>query len=303
MGERLAGSPEERLGSAARPIGEHSSLAWSSLRRGVPVFLDDVPAAAADLSHRLRISSGTERLAVEGQQGTKYEKGIFVPREDWRALSGEELALLEGRGTCELAEDIRVFAIPAWLLQFFWDLEPARLVAGPEFSAKVEDRLFNAFCEEADAALAALGIPSHKLNVRFQKARARSTTFDPEFGTFVGLHVDNFERRPIDLRDRSFPRLVINLSLQPRSFVFVNLPLIELLEPSGIPHGPEAYRRFSWAYPLAHAFMAARPDYPVLRLELRPGEGYCAPTQNLVHDGYTREGDGTDVVLSGFVKT
>jgi len=78
----------------------------------------------------------------------------------------------------------------------------------------------------------------------------------------------------------------------PRSFVFVNLPLIELLAPSGIPHGPETYRRYSWAYALAHAFMAARPDYPVLRLELRPGEGYCAPTQNLVHDGYTSEGDG-----------
>ena len=278
-------------------------LAWSSLRRGVPVFLDEVPAAAADLSRRLWIASGTERLALEGQQGTKYEKGIFVPREDWRALSVEELALLEGQGACELAGDIRVFAIPAWLHQFFWDLDPARLVVGPEFSAKVEDRLFNAFCEEAGAALGALGVASRRLNVRFQRARARSTTFDPEFGTFVGLHVDNFERRPIDLRHRSFPRLVVNLGLQPRSFVFVNLPLIELLAPSGIPHGPETYRRYSWAYPLAHAFMAARPDYPVLRLELRPGEGYCAPTQNLVHDGYTSEGDGTDVVLSGFVKT
>jgi hypothetical protein len=278
-------------------------LAWSSLRRGVPVFLDEVPAAAADLSRRLWIASGTERLALEGQQGTKYEKGIFVPREDWRAPSGEERALLEGRGACNLAADIRVFAIPVWLHQFFWDLDPARLVAGPEFSAKVEDRLFNAFCAEAGAALGAAGIPSRRLNVRFQKARARSTTFDPEFGTFVGLHVDNFERRPIDLHDRSFPRLVVNLGLQSRSFVFINLPLIELLEPAGIPHSAETYRRYSWAYPLAHAFMAAQPDYPVLRLELRPGEGYCAPTQNLVHDGYTSESDGPDVVLSGFVKT
>ena len=292
MGERLAGSPDLRQGSAALPTQEPASLAWSSLRRGVPVFLDDVPAASADLPRRLRISSGTKRLAVEGQQGTKYEKGFFVPRDDWRALSGEELGLLEGRDACDLAGDIRLFAIPAWLQQFFWDLDPARLVAGSEFSAKVEDRLFNSFCDEAGAALAALGISSRRLNVRFQKARARSTTFDPEFGTFVGLHVDNFERRPIDLRHRSFPRLVVNLGLQPRSFVFVNLPLIELLAPSGIPHGPETYRRYSWAYALAHAFMAARPDYPVLRLELRPGEGYCAPTQNLVHDGYTSEGDG-----------
>jgi len=272
------------------------------LRRGVRIFIDEVPAAAEALALRLRVGSGTERLAVERQEGTKYEKGIFVPRNDWRALSPEELALVAGSGICDLARDIRVFSIPAWLHQFFWDLEPARLLEGSEFSSTVDDRLFNSFCAEAAAVLGTLGIGARRLTVRFQRGRGRSTTFDPEFGTFVGLHVDNFERRPIDLRHRSFPRLVVNLGIEPRSLVFINLPLIDLLEPSGIAHSPENYRRYSWAYPLAHAFMSAEPDYPVLRLLLKPGEGYSAPTQNIIHDGYTRDAAGTDVVLSGFVR-
>ena len=275
---------------------------YKRLRPGIRVFLDETPASAAHLAGRLGIGRGTERLSVEGQQGTKYENGIFVPRDAWRELSSEELDLVEGRGACRLEADIRVFALPQWLHRFFWDLEPARLAEGPEFSARIDDRLFDAFCAEATAALGALGIGARRLNVRFQQVRGRSTTFDPEFGTFVGLHVDNYERRPIDLRHRSFPRLVVNLGLQERSFVFINLPLLDLLDPGGIPHGPETYRRYSWAYPLAHAFLSAQPDYPPLRLTLYPGEGYCAPTQNLIHDGYTWGSAGTDVMLSGFVK-
>ncbi len=274
---------------------------WARLRCGTRVFLDDAAAARAGLAERLRLSGGTQRLEVEGQRGTKYENGIFAPRDDWRTPSPAELALIEGSGSCSPAHDIRVLVIPEWLQQFFWDLDLAPLIAGEGFSVTSDDPLFYAFCREAQEALSALGIPARRLTVRFQRARSRSTTFDPELATFVGLHVDNFERRPIDTRHRSFPRLVVNLGLQPRSFVFINLPLIELFEPSGIARTAETYRKFSWAYPLAHAFMAAAPDYPVVRLALGPGEGYTAPTQDLIHDGYTLDGEGIDVVLSAFV--
>ena len=294
--------PQEVPAPAAAPMQALPAAGVrTELRQGTRIFLDDAAAGRAGLAARLQVSPGTQRLQVEGQRGTKYENGIFVPRDDWRALSPAELALIEGSGPCDAGRDIRVFVLPEWLQQFFWDLDLGGLVAGEGFSATSDDPLFNAFCGEAQAALGALGVAARRLTVRFQRARSRSTTFDPEFGTFVGLHVDNFERRPIDTRHRSFPRLVVNLGLQPRSFVFINQPLIELFEPSGIARSPEAYRKYSWAYPLAHAFMAAVPDYPVVRLALDPGEGYAAPTQDLIHDGYTRDGEGIDVVLSGFV--
>jgi hypothetical protein len=272
----------------------------AGLCRGVRVSLDDAPAALGGLGNRLQLSSGTQRVCVEHQQGTKYESGIFVPKDDWHAPSVVELALLEGTGACGTTQDIRVFAVPGWLHQFLWDLDLSRLIEDPGFSTTVDDPLFNNFCVEACGALRTLGIPSRRLTVRFQKGGGRSTTYDPQFETFVGLHVDNFERRPIDVRHSSFPRVVVNLGLQPRSFVFINLPLIDLLEPSGIPHGRESYQKYSWAYPLAHRFMAAVPDYPAVRLLLQPGEGYVAPTQNLIHDGYMLGRNGVDVLLSAF---
>jgi hypothetical protein len=33
------------------------------------------------------------------------------------------------------------------------------------------------------------------------------------------------------------------------------------------------------------AFMSTFPDYPIVRLRLRPGEAYIAPTENVLHDG------------------
>lgn len=292
------------------------------LRHGARLFLDREPRALAGLCDRLQINSGTRRVVPEQQEGTKYggtkyegtkyQGGIYLPREDWRAVSAVELTQLQGRGGYTPTRDIRVFTIPPWLHRLLWDLDLGRMIEDPGFSTTIRDPLFERFCVEAGSVLEALGIPSRKMAVRFQKsgggkAEGHSATFDPQYETFVGLHVDNFERRPIDTRHLSFPRVVVNLGLEPRSFVFINLPLINLLAPSGIAHSRESYQRYSWAYPLAHRFMASVPDYPAIRLLLRPGEGYVAPTQNLIHDGYGPSGrgpggDGIDVVLSAFVR-
>lgn len=306
-------SPTSIRPTNARPVGPALlGEAGVKLRHGARLFLDREPAAQAGPCDRLQINSGTRRVAVGRQEGTKYEGGIYLPRADWRAVSAVELTLLQGRGGYTPTRDIRVFAIPPWLHRLLWDLDLGRMIEDPGFSTTIRDPLFERFCIEAGGVLEALGIPSRRITVRFQKsggqlADGRSTTFDPEFETFVGLHVDNFERRPIDTRHLSFPRVVVNLGLQPRSFVFINLPLINLLAPSGIAHSRESYQRYSWAYPLAHRFMESAPDYPAIRLVLHPGEGYVAPTQNLIHDGYGPDGhesgeDGVDVVLSAFMR-
>src|SRR5262249_18729943 len=193
----------------------------AKLRHGARLFVDREPTALAGLSDRLQINSGTRRVAVEQQEGTKYQAGIYLPREDWRAVSAMELALLQGRGGYTPTRDIRVFTIPPWLHRLLWDLDLGRMIEDPGFSTTIRDPLFQRFCVEAGSVLEARGIPSRRITVRFQKsgggtAEGHSTTFDPEFETFVGLHVDNFERRPIDTRHLSFPRVVVNLGLEPR---------------------------------------------------------------------------------------
>ena len=43
--------------------------------------------------------------------------------------------------------------------------------------------------------------------------------------------------------------------------------------------------------------MRAFPDYPVVRLTIRPGEAYIAPTENLIHDGSTLGMTSPDLAL------
>ena len=47
---------------------------------------------------------------------------------------------------------------------------------------------------------------------------------------------------------------------------------------------PGLHPRMS-ATALAREFMTLYPQYPVIRVQVRPGEAYLAPTDNLVHDG------------------
>ena len=43
------------------------------------------------------------------------------------------------------------------------------------------------------------------------------------------------------------------------------------------------------------AFFDLYPDHAIHRIRLAPGEAYIAPTDNLVHDGYTVGKRGIDV--------
>jgi len=36
---------------------------------------------------------------------------------------------------------------------------------------------------------------------------------------------------------------------------------------------------------IGKSFMSTFPNYPVVRVRLRPGEAYIAPTENILHDG------------------
>jgi hypothetical protein len=49
---------------------------------------------------------------------------------------------------------------------------------------------------------------------------------------------------------------------------------------------------------IARDFMRAFPSYPAVRLRIRPGEAYIAPTENIAHDGSTIGMDAMDITLT-----
>ena len=81
--------------------------------------------------------------------------------------------------------------------------------------------------------------------------------------------------------------------------VFVNLSLDTIshqLSLRDIDH-LDKYSKWDFATPIWGRFLVEFPNYPVLKVRLRPGEGYIMPVQNIIHDGYPRSKFHADMTL------
>ena len=128
--------------------------------------------------------------------------------------------------------------------------------------------------------------------------RVANRRYGPETEALVGLHVDSWYRREfgLDRREQAPNHFCLNLGSQERFFVFVNVPVGQMFamakdesDISADTCGPTA---------LAREFLRSCPSYPVVRVRIRPGEAYFAPTEAIIHDGSSIEMNATDIVLS-----
>jgi len=109
--------------------------------------------------------------------------------------------------------------------------------------------------------------------------KSMSTTWDRGDGKLTGLHIDRWERRSLDSLPLARNRVCLNLGPRARWLVFLTIELDELAALCG--QAPTA------SFTTSHAVMCLRkrPQTPVYRLRVEPGEAYVAPTERLIHDG------------------
>jgi hypothetical protein len=112
----------------------------------------------------------------------------------------------------------------------------------------------------------------------------------------TGLHVDSWDHKPWWDRSSGSNRISINIGRFTRHLVFCTLPVVD------ISHSLEAQRR-EFPTGLMQDFFRRRPDTRVYRMRIEPGEGYIAPTENIIHDGSTLlvNGEDAQIVIRGFL--
>jgi hypothetical protein len=245
---------------------------------------------ATDWSRRLLIGSGVEEV-----------NGCFFPRPSWRPPTSDELALLldapEGSTSPEeLATSVCLFQLPEHLRSQWWTLLEKGAGALGDGSLPGFETFVKNVVEFLD--FKELQVPEGaRCNLVVSNAGQRSADWRPGARGPEGLrcHTPLGATRPGVAELRGPPPVWggINLGTEETSLVLINLPCRQL--------EAELRRRFPDQPPadgeLGDQFLRFCPDYPPVRLILRPGEGCRLPCGGLILDSYLADKQDPDVLL------
>jgi hypothetical protein len=233
-----------------------------NLLPGVPLAVAPNFHLAADWDHRLAVAAGFERTSA----------GLHLPRPPWRLPSSEELALLTAAAG-DPDERLCLFHLPGHLRSAFWQLLEQAGGGAPDELAG-----FDIFAREAARFLAFKGLP-------------------PPEGASFELLLGPPGQPSLFTGPARWPAVwaAVNLGEEDALLVLVNLSAValrrELVERCPGTEAPAALPD------LVERFLAACPDYPPVRLRLRPGEGCRLPAGKLPLDGWTLEQQEPAVLL------
>jgi hypothetical protein len=269
---------------------------------------------------RLQATSGT--TSASSSDG-EYEDRAIIPSGPWRELSKHERrTLLKVNTACEEHAMIKVVTLASEILGCFLEIrefasygrldDVRRRVSRPAFCDAISACSRHARdCFGMNISVAPGCVAG---GIRVNAANLPTVTIHPDSEQFVGMHVDNWTRLPLDQRHLAPQRICINLGSHPRYFLFVNISIRQVLTAAEQASAADldlpgcramirknqlsSLNRSACGTLVGRAFLASSPRYPVIRLKLNPGEAYIAPTENLIHDGSSLGALGHDISLS-----
>jgi len=231
-------------------------------------------------------SYGTE--PAPGGRGP-WRRDARVPRGPWQKLDDRELDSLRARGGARPATTVAFFRPPPSLfrrwrrvdtgpIERFGDAAAA-VWAAPDYRDSIAET--TAYLR----SVSRYGAAPLECYVAETHASQKSVCWDSK--EFVGLHLDTRARTPLAECAFSPTRFCLNVGEHPRGFQFFDVPIDEMFRRLAAA-GHDVSRRTP-PPEIADRFLQAHPDYPVNRVTLRPGDAYLAPTDNIVHDGFTED--------------
>ena len=271
---------------------------------GVQLFL----GAADDCTDRVQLNSGTI-AAPTATTGEAYEDDAIIPRAGWRDPTVADRKTLIAESCPSFSGNaISVLRLPSELLDPFRPLRIAAAkyrsremflpIIGSEDCSRATDAVIaylqDRLAEKGTHPLGGLQIDRW---ISTRPPGLQTLTVNPATHARVGLHIDSWDEHDLELGRREYSpnRVCINLGSEDRFFVYLNTPIGQMYKAvkrksksSICDYGPSA---------IATEFMRSFPSHPVVRLRLRPGEAYVAPTENIVHDGSSIDMNAMDVAL------
>jgi hypothetical protein len=125
-------------------------------------------------------------------------------------------------------------------------------------------------------------------------------TIDRDVNSHVGLHFDNFDRLQLPKRHLGRNRISVNVGSQSRYFLFAPFQAHAIYRSVTHSSPDMADLLLNEHRDLVVKFFEMNPQQKIYRLEIRPGEAYLAPTENIIHDGSSLGGEQPDYTLVWF---
>ena len=104
------------------------------------------------------------------------------------------------------------------------------------------------------------------------------------------MHIDSWDKQPIEERQYSRNRICINLGKEDRYLYFINLPIFSIYKSLPI--------KLTNINKVVNLFLSENQNYPVIKVKIKPMNGYIAPTENIIHDGSTFNTNNKDITLT-----
>jgi hypothetical protein len=227
---------------------------------------------------------------IDRTDGVERDGESFHPRDDWRALSAEELSSLvtetSGPGAVLSPTELGLLQIPERIRAAWW--REAEKGSGCEGF----ERVFTALTEFF--RFKRLPFPERvHLEVAVNAPGLASTRPGPD-GVRRGLAYCD----PPDAgQGRSRQTLgLVNLGDEAAFVVLLDLPPSKLA--AGLNAAGESGASALSPERLVRRYFEVFPRQPLLRVHLEPGEGLWLSPRGVVHDGWTRGKRDLDVMLS-----
>jgi hypothetical protein len=263
--------------------------ALMTITAGLKIYLDK------SFKNRILLSAGVYR--VDTLNGVTCITPTYIPKKPWRNPTKEEIDVLSAsKNDLSSHQTVGIVKLPGKLAAKFRKLdfsncknhlETGALSATIEYKTLLNETIsyYEKFADIKNSS-----IPH---NIYLGDANLLNNTFNQKEKTFIGLHLDSFERNS-ETREGARNRICINLGRDPRYLLFYNLQFDQMAEMCNM----EKVARNGNPYEILHTFFERFNTYPVIRIQINPYEAYIAPTENIIHDGSTEGTKNLDINLA-----
>jgi hypothetical protein len=265
------------------------------MTEGLKIYLDK------QIKDRILLSSGVQR--VDTLNGVACKNPTYVPAKPWRNPSREETDVLKAaKNDLSSHQTVGIIKLPGNLTSKFKKLQFSECKNHTEIRSLSSAAEYRSLLNETISYYEQFAITKNSSiphNIYLGEANLLNNTFNQKDKTFIGLHLDSFERDS-ETRESARNRICINLGKDPRYLLFYNLRFDQM----AVMCNMQAIGRNGNPYEVLYNFFDRFSTYPVIKIQINPYEAYIAPTENVIHDGSTEGTKNLDInlVIRGYFR-